>query len=72
MMKRWARLEEYLRKHPYIQFNLSCYRASGGERMWAVVLFKEGGREVVARESGSDAGIALAQMLDAVEQKLTT
>jgi hypothetical protein len=61
---RWMALDQYLGQHPYVHLSLTCYRQSGGQRVWSATLFKESNHAVVARGMGDDRVSALNEMVN--------
>lgn len=66
---RWGTLDQYLDQHPYEHLSLTCYRQSGGQRVWSATLFKESNQAVVARGMGGDRISALNEMVNQLGRK---
>lgn len=63
----WGELDNYLAHHPYIHLSLTCYRQSGGIRVWSATLFKESNNAVVGRGMNVSRDAALESMMGSIQ-----
>ena len=62
----WDELDNYLTQHPYAHLSLTCYRQSGGIRVWSATLFKESTNAVVGRGVNVSRDAAMESMLGSI------
>lgn len=59
----WDEMDSYLAQHPYTHLSLTCYRQSGGVRVWSAVLFKESNKAVVGKGMNVSRDVAIESMM---------